>query len=257
MAGAVRLDVTAGVATITLDNEDKRNSLDFPMLGQLKSIAEEVGSSADIAAVVMRGAGQKAFCAGADFDAFSSRATLQEGVVALEKTMADTIAALESIPSPMIAAIGGSCFGGGVQIALCADIRLAGEGSRFGIPAVQVGLPYPLPAIERLVALVGPGIASQIFLTGMPFDAAAALRYRLIDEMADGDVFERAIALAKAIAGQPTPNARAYKKMIRGIFARPADETVAEIHRKFSDEAHYLPKLEEVAAKRLAKKKDK
>lgn len=257
MAGAVRLDVTAGVATITLDNEGKRNSLDFPMLEQLTSVAEEVGSSPDIAAVILRGAGQKAFCAGADFDAFSSRATLQEGVVALDNTMAAAIAALENIPSPIIAAIGGACFGGGVQMALSADIRLAEEGSRFGIPAVQVGLPYPLPAIERLVALVGSGIASQIFLTAMPFDAAAALRYRLIDEMVAGDVFERASVLAKAIADHPVSNTRAYKKMIRGVFAHPSDKAVVEIHRKFSDEAHYLPKLEEVAAQRLAKKQKK
>ena len=138
---------------------------------------------------------------------------------------------------------------------MSADIRIAAEHSKFGIPAVQVGLAYPLSALERLVTLVGAGNASQILLTAMPFDAPTALRYRLINEIVAGDLAERTKILADAIANSPIANSRAYKAIINGIATRPVDGSVVSVHKKFAAEAHYLKKLEAIALQRSGSSK--
>jgi len=167
--------------------------------------------------------------------------------------LAGAVAALERIEVPVLAGIWGACIGAGVQMALCADIRLASTGARFGIPAVQIGMPYPLAAVTRLVDLIGAGAAAHVFLTAENFDAATALRRGLVDELVEADLATRLDALARAMAGHLPPAARAYKRMIKTLASRPASPAAAEIHRTFVAEAHFRPKLEEIAAKRRAK----
>ena len=253
MSGAARLTVNGAVATITLDNEAKRNSLDFDLLAQLRAAAEQVAVMPGIAAVALRGAGDKAFCAGADFDAFATRATLVDGVTAMDAALGEAVAALERIPMPLVAGIGGACFGAGVQLALCADIRLATSGSKFGVPAVQIAMPYPLPAIGRLVQLLGAGAAAHVLLSAEPFDAATALRRGLVDELVEGDLGKRLDALCAAIAAHPPAASRAYKQMIRGLATPDIGAEVAGLHATFAAGGRFIPKLEEIAARRRAK----
>jgi enoyl-CoA hydratase len=254
MAGQVVVERADAIATLVLSNPDKRNCLDFPLLAALAREATALAADPSLAALVLRGAGDKAFCAGADFDAFSIPEGLEAGVAAMEAALNEAVAALEGISVPIVAALSGACFGAGVQIALAADIRIAGADCRFGIPAAQIGMPYPLAAIGRLVSLMGAGGAAHTLLTAEPFDAATALRRRLIDEVvAEGALAARAQALATAMASFPPPAIRAYKAVIKGLAAQPLPESVVAAHRSLAESRLYVAPLKAVAAKRAGK----
>jgi enoyl-CoA hydratase len=251
VTGAVRTQREGGIVTLVLDNPAKRNSLDFPLLAELRTAAHDIAEDHSIVAVVLRGGDDKAFCAGADFDALTSYPVLDEGVTALEAAMTSAIEALDCITVPIIAAIRGACFGGGVQLALTADIRIASTDSRFGIPAAQIGIAYSLQAIAQLVALAGAGSAAQIFLTAEPFGAPVALQRRLINEIVEPNAFEERLqVLMKQISASPRSVLAAYKGIIRKL-AFDNDMNAAErIQRDLADSKCYLAALEEIARRR-------
>lgn len=252
MAGTVQIQRNNRCLTLVLDNVAKRNSLDLPMLRDLTDAAAQAASDPGIAVVVLRGAGNKAFCAGADFDAMTAP-PLTDSVAQMDKALDAAIAALHALPMPLVAAIDGACFGGGVQIALAADIRIATSTSRFGIPAVQIGLAYPFEAIAKIARLAGSGAANLLLLSGESFDAECALRRRLVDEVIAPDELDpRLDKLTGLIATAPAASATAYKQMIRLIAL--SDETGArQAHDALAAQALYMPKLEEILAQRLAK----
>jgi enoyl-CoA hydratase len=254
MPGQIIVRRDGAVATLVIANAAKRNSLDFPLLADLTRAADDLAADDALRCVVLRGDGDKAFCAGADFDAFILPAGLEAGVMAMEEKLGAAMAALDRIAVPIVAGIAGACFGAGVQVALAADLRIAGAGSRYGIPAVQIGMPYPLAAIARIVGLMGQGSAAHTLLTAEPFDAATALRRNLVDEVVADDALDaRLSALAQAIAAFPPEATRGYKAMIRDLAAVATPPSVAAAHRTFADAKAFLPKLEEVAAKRAKK----
>jgi enoyl-CoA hydratase len=251
VTGAVRTQREGGIVTLVLDNPAKRNSLDFPLLAQLRTAAHDIAEDHSIVAVVLRGGDDKAFCAGADFDALTSYPVLNEGVTALEAAMTSAIQALDRIAVPIIAAIRGACIGGGVQLALAADIRIASADSRFGIPAAQIGIAYSLQAITQLVALAGAGSAAQIFLTAEPFDASIGLQRRLIDEVVETSALEdRLRILMNQISASPRSVLAAYKGIIRKL-AFDNDMNAAErIQRDLADSKCFLAPLEQIARRR-------
>jgi enoyl-CoA hydratase len=249
VTGTVRVTRNDRCATFVLDNVTKRNSLDMPMLEELAAAAREAALDPDLSVVVLRGAGNKAFCAGADFDAMTA-APMPKTVAAMEEALREAVASLAALPMPLIAAIDGACFGGGVQVALAADIRIATAVSRFGIPAAQVGLAYPFDAIAQIVRLAGSGLANLLLLTGEAFDADTALRRRLIDEVVPADALEQRLdKLESMIAANPPAAATAYKRMVRALAQ--SDQTAArQSHAAFAALQLHLPKLEAVRAQR-------
>jgi len=251
VAGAVRTERNRNIVTIILDNPAKRNSLDLPLLDGLQKAAGEIAADTSVMAVMLRGGDDKAFCAGADFDAFTQSSAIEQGVAAMEKAITKATDALARLEVPIVAAIRGACFGGGVQLALAADIRIASADSRFGIPAARIGIAYPLQAIAQVVALSGAGHAAQIFLTAEPFDAAAALQRQLIDEVVGIDAFESRIrAVTETIAACPRPALTAYKGMIRKLAFDRDIAAAALLHAELMDSKCYVSRLEEIAQKR-------
>jgi enoyl-CoA hydratase len=249
VTGTVRVQRNERCATFVLDNAAKRNSLDLPMMRELTVAAREAVKDPDISVVILRGVGGKAFCAGADFDAMTAP-PLTQTVAAMEQALQEAVAALTALPMPLVAAIEGACFGGGVQVAFAADIRIATAGSRFGIPAAQIGLAYPFDAIAQIVKLAGGGAANLLLLTGESFDAETALRRRLIDEVVAGDAFEQRLdQMTSMIAANPPAAATAYKRMVRALAL--SDETGArQSHRALAELQLHLPKLEAIQAER-------
>jgi enoyl-CoA hydratase len=255
MAGTVRLEIDAAVATITLDNPAKRNSIDLPMAAALVDASHAVQGDGRLGCVILCGAGAQAFCAGADFDSLTGGgAAIEDAFAAMEGAFGKAAVALASIEIPMIAMVNGACFGGGVQLALTGDIRIASADARFGVPAAGLGIVYPPDAIAEMIRAAGPGAVAHFLLGAEPIDAATALSYRFVDRVvAPAELQETVRALARRIAGHPRDAVRAYKTIIRGFAdGRPMSE-LREIQRSAHESPELVERLRSLAQKRAAK----
>lgn len=255
MAGTVKFEIDGAVATITLDNPVKRNSIDLPMAAGLAGAARAVHGDERLGAVILRGAGARAFCAGADFDALTGDGTaIEKAFAAMEDAFGEAVAALQAIEIPMIAMVNGACFGGGVQLALAADIRIAGADARFGVPAASLGIVYPLNAIAEMIRAAGPGAVAQFLLGAEPLDAAGALSHRFVDRVvAKAELHETVTALARRIASHPRAAVRAYKAIIRGLATGRPMSDLREIQLSAHQSPELVERLKSLAQKRAAK----
>ncbi len=178
--GNVTLDIDGLVAVITLNRPAKLNALTPAMLNQLQDIAGRIDHDHEIRVVLLTAAGDRAFCSGADIDAWSQlapvdmwRRWIRDGHVVFDR--------LAQLRQPMIAVIGGLAFGGGLELALTADIRVAERQAKLGLPEVSVGIVPGWSGVDRLVRLIGPSRTKMLALTGDPIDAAEAARIGLVD----------------------------------------------------------------------------
>lgn len=201
MSGAVTLEIDGPVATISIDNPDRRNAMTVAMWQTVPGLCEQVDANPDVRVVVFRGAGQVAFAAGADISEFETVRKGADGARSYDAIEHAGLSALQNLRRPTIAAIHGFCFGGGVAIALTADLRYAADDAIMAIPAANLGLGYPASGLAKLVDLVGPATTKEIFYRAKRFDAAEALRVGLVNEVIpkadlDGHVSEIAIDIA-------------------------------------------------------------
>ena len=199
-----------GVATLTLNRSERYNALGVRIIGELREALEEVEGSGEVRVVILTGAGEKAFCSGADLkeragmDA-DERWAHNRSMVALAGTMARS-------QVPTIAALNGLAFGGGLELALACDFRLAADGARFALPEVGLGIIPGAGGTQRLPRLVGPTRAKELILTGRRIDAARALEIGLVSEVVPpGSLMQAANTLAGEIA-RNSPLALAYAK---------------------------------------------
>lgn len=255
MAGTVRFETQDAIATLTFDNPAKRNSFDLAMLGELEAAARAIAANPALSVVILQGTGDKAFCAGADFDALTGGGgDIAAAFGRMNKAVDRAVAAVHEIEVPIIAAIRGACFGGGVQMALLADIRIVADDARFCIPAVALGIVYPLEAVGKITQLCGPGAAKRLLIGGERIDAAEARAIGLIEEVVPvAELDERVAAFAAQVAGQSRAAAEAYKAIIDGFATGERMETLAVLQDAAHAEGDLLARLEEVAKTRAAK----
>ncbi|MBM3599083.1 MAG: enoyl-CoA hydratase/isomerase family protein [Alphaproteobacteria bacterium] len=201
------------VATVTLNRPDKLNALNKVMWRRLGEIMRELSADDAVRVVVLRGAGDKAFSPGADIAEFSDQRADAGQAKRYGAIMHETMYAIAECRHPTVALIQGICVGGGLEIALCCDIRIAGAGARLGVPINKLGLVMAYPEIEALIGLVGRSTALEILFEARVFDAAEALSKRLVNRVVpDAKVVEEAYATASRIAdGAPLVN-RWHKK---------------------------------------------
>ena len=214
--GQVTCDVQGHVATITLDNEAKLNAMQFAMWTGLSEHLQRLAAAGDVRAVILRGAGERAFVSGADISEFESNRNDESAVARYDVAVADAQSALSAFPVPVIAAISGICYGGGLGLALACDLRLASESSRFRMPAARLGLGYATKNMVRMVEVLGAVRAAELTYTARVVNAADALRLELVSETC-ADVFERALAVANEIAANAPLTVRAAKLAIRAV----------------------------------------
>jgi enoyl-CoA hydratase/carnithine racemase len=214
----VRVEVdeaTPKVATIRIDRP-KLNPLDSRVQSELRQAAEQVTVAADIRAVVLYG-GPIAFAAGADIKemADQSYTDMVQRSVALQ----DSFTAIARIPKPVIAAVTGFALGGGCELSLCADLRVAADNAKFGQPEIKLGLIPGAGGTQRLSRLVGPAKAKDLIFTGRMVGAEEALRIGLADRVVPvDDVYPTAVAWAAELAAGPAFALRAAKEAIdRGL----------------------------------------
>jgi enoyl-CoA hydratase len=221
---AVRLASDGGIATITLDHPDKLNVLTAAMLDQLADAAARIEADPEVRVAILCGAGERAFCAGADITAWGELAPLDmwRRWIRDGHRVFDRLARLRQ---PLIAAINGHALGGGLEIAATADLRIVETQAKFGLPEVSIGTVPGWSGTQRLVRRAGAQAVRRLALTGELIAADEALRLGLVDEVVPtGQAMFRARALAEAIMGR-APTAVQIAKVL--INAAEGEETAA------------------------------
>ncbi len=215
MGEFVRLEVEDGVATIRLERPPM-NALNTTMQDALRDVARETSARSDVAAVVLYG-GEKVFAAGADVKEMASMPYAD--MVERSRALQESFSAVARIPKPVVAAITGYALGGGCELALCADFRVAAEDAKLGQPEILLGLIPGAGGTQRLARLVGPARAKDLIFTGRFVSASEALSIALVDRVVPpADVYATARDLAARFVGGPTQALRAAKEAIdRGI----------------------------------------
>jgi len=202
MSGVVRVERGGPIGRIVIDHPERRNALTGAMFRQLADGLVELDGDADVRVIVLRGAGDRAFASGAD-------------IGDLHAVGGSPAAPRVGATKPVIAMIHGVCIGGGLLVALGADIRVASEDARFAIPAVRLGVAYPYAGARQLVATVGASAAAEILLTGSTFGAADALRWGLVSRVVPARELDEAVtATATAIAEGAPLSVRAAKASV-------------------------------------------
>lgn len=211
----VQLAITDSVATITLNRPEKLNALNGEMLAGLDAIADELDRANDVRVVLLTGAG-KAFCVGADIFEWSSLSPLEMG----RRWIRDGHRIFERyarLPQPVIAVLNGYTFGGGLELALAADLRLAAAGVQLSFPEVKLGIIPGWGGTQRLPQLIGKSRAKQMIFSGARISAETAEGWGLVNEVVEGDgVMERARALAGEIAANGPVAVQLTKQLIDG-----------------------------------------
>lgn len=207
----VHLEVAEGVGTIRLDRPPM-NALDTATQDRLKELAEEAANRADVRAVVLYG-GEKVFAAGADIK--EMQAMDHAAMVVRSRALQDSFTAVARIPKPVVAAVTGYALGGGCELALCADYRIAAEDAKLGQPEILLGLIPGAGGTQRLSRLVGPSKAKDLIFTGRMVKADEALALGLVDRVVPADeVYARAHEWAAKLAQGPAIALRAAKEAI-------------------------------------------
>ena len=176
-----------GVATVTFNRPERRNAITYDGWQLLSRFAEEVAADDDVRVVVFTGSGELAFSAGADISDFDRYRYDVESAKEYASAFDGALDAVESIPKPTISLIRGYCIGGGCELSMATDIRIAAAGSRFAIPVAKLNILIGYKEMRRLVRLVGPGHASYILMSGRQIDAEEAVRIGLVDRVVPDD----------------------------------------------------------------------
>jgi enoyl-CoA hydratase/carnithine racemase len=220
--GKILQSVADGVGVITFNNPEKRNAMSLDMWEGLGHALVELRDDADVRVVIMVGAGDKAFVSGADISQFEKTRHNAQASEEYSKRSAAQRALLADYPKPIIACIRGFCLGGGMQVAMLADIRIAAENSQFGIPAAKLGIAYGYDGLKNLVSLVGPSWARLLMYTGMRIDSAEALRIGLVDRVIpDGELWNATTDIARTISGNAPLAIQAAKTTIAQVLKDP------------------------------------
>jgi enoyl-CoA hydratase/carnithine racemase len=199
--GKILKHVTDGVGVVTFNNPAKRNAMSLEMWEGFGEALTALRDDEAVRVVVLRGAGGRAFVSGADISQFEKTRHNAAASEDYAKRSAAQRALLADYPKPTIACIEGFCLGGGMQVAMLTDIRLAAHGSQFGIPAAKLGIAYGYDGLKHLVSLVGPSWARLLMYTGMRIDSAEALRIGLVERVfPEDELWGETMTIAQTIS---------------------------------------------------------
>ncbi|MBE2318117.1 enoyl-CoA hydratase/isomerase family protein [Solirubrobacter sp. CPCC 204708] len=216
--GELHFDFPAdGVVRVTLDNVAKRNALDVSIL---EGLAREL-PQVDARCVIVTGAGD-AFSAGYDLGGLTPEGLADVLIHPFEAAMA----ALDAVPVPIVAALGGHAFGGGLELAVACDLRVCAPGARLGMPPARLGVVYSHTGLRRFVDAIGSARTRELFLTARPVSADEALAWGLVNEVVD-DVDARSVELASEIAALSSVSVRGNKRVLQALIP-PLDPVLVE-----------------------------
>jgi len=217
------------IGYVIFNNPERHNAVSLDMWAAAGKMLGDFQDDNNIRVVVVTGAGDKAFVSGADISRFEKERSNEEAVARYNATVAKSYAAFQDFPKPTIAMIRGYCLGGGVGLAICCDIRICTEESKFAVPAAKLGLGYGYSGLKRLVDVVGPSFAMEIFYTARQFSAAEALAMGLVNRVVpDGDLESYVKNYADTIAENAPLTIRAVKATVSEIMK---DESKRDVKR--------------------------
>jgi enoyl-CoA hydratase/carnithine racemase len=214
----IELTRAENVATVTIARPEKHNALTAEMWKGLRAAFKTVAADRSIRVVVLRGAGGRAFCVGADIGEFETTRAGKTQAIAYADFVHNSVSAIQDCPHPTIAAIEGLCVGGGVELAAVCDLRFASSSSRFGVPIKRLGLTVDYPELDGIMRLVGRSNALEILYEGRVFGADEALQKGLINRVVPDVAFaeELAAAITRVASGAPLV-ARWHKRMVNRL----------------------------------------
>lgn len=225
----VLVSMVDGVAVITLNRPDARNALSWELVRELDACLRRLGASGEVGACVLTGAG-KAFCAGADLKERTGMSP--DELVAHTQAIRECTDLVAAMPVPMIAAVNGPAYAGGMELAIACDIRIASDGASFALPEVKLGIFPGAGGPLRLPGIVGRGWARLMVFGGEPIDSREALRIGLVERLVPADrLMAEAMAVARGIAAHRAEGVRAAKRLMRA-----AEEMTYEEAARLSDE---------------------
>ncbi|HAE46986.1 enoyl-CoA hydratase [Tistrella sp.] len=182
-AGRIRVDTQGAVATLVIDNPDRRNAIGLHMWHAMAQALDELSADTNIRALVIRGEGSRAFASGADISRFDQERSEPAGVQAYAEATRSVLHRIARSRLPVIAMIHGACVGGGLNLALACDIRISDEHAVFAIPAAKLGVGYGREALARLAAAVGPARAREMVVSARRLEASQALAWGLVSDV--------------------------------------------------------------------------
>ncbi len=218
MTQTIRLEISPPWAEVILDQPQRRNALSLEMWAMLPGLMEAANADPDVKVTLLHGGGGGVFAAGADISEFPVIYGTEVAARHSGETIARALSAIEDSAKPVIAAIDGACVGGGVSLAVAADLRMATTTATFGVTPAKLGLVYPPEDMLRLAGLVGAATATRLLYTGRIFSAADAQNMGLVDEVVEAaSILPAARELAQEISAVSQWSVRATKKMLRGF----------------------------------------
>lgn len=238
MAEDLLVERRGAVATLVLNRPEVHNAFRYDMWRGIAAAMRDFGADPAVRAIVIRGAGERAFASGADIAEFPERRGTPERAAEYHAAVADALGAVAEAERPVIAMIHGYCIGGGCELAIACDLRIADTRARFGIPAAKLGVVLGVQELRQLAGLVGVGAAKEILYTGRLFDADEALRIGLVNRVAPPEDLQ---AVVDEVTGQIAANAPlavAAAKALLGRVARgDAPEDLAAAQAAFGRRA--------------------
>ena len=234
MSGDILTQRSGDIATVTLSAPDRLNAMNLDMWRGIADTFTALDGDADLRCIILRGAGEKAFAAGADIAEFATERFDRDSARTYGAVMAAALEAIQQCRHPVVAMVHGACVGGGLELACCCDMRICGENSRFGVPVKNLGLVVALNEMQAVAAVVGRANALEIVLEGRVFDAATAQGMGLVNRIvADDQVTTEAEATARRIAQGAPLVARWHKQFARRL-TDPRPLTEADIEESYA-----------------------
>lgn len=244
MTDKILTEQSGDIARIIFNQPEKRNAVSLEMWQAVEAALARFAEDPEVRILILSGAGGKAFVSGADVSKFESERASEDAVANYNATTKRVYDALEAFPKPTIAQIDGFCIGGGVALSLSCDLRICGKGSQFAVPAAKLGLGYGYDGINRLVNIVGPSFAKEIFFTARRFDAEEARVMGLVNRVVeDGQVAAAAEETAQMIAANAPMTVASVKyivgETVKDESARDLDECASRVKACF-DSKDYI-----------------
>ena len=225
--GAIHLTQELHVARVTIDDAERYNAMSLSMWIALKQAFDSIDANPEVRVVVLRGAGEKAFVSGANIGEFETQRNSEASVAHYNQSVAQAQDAITQCRVPVIAAISGICYGGGLGLALSCDLRYASPASKFRMPAARLGLGYGYRGMKSIVQNLGPTAAAEAFYTAKVYGASEAAHMGIVNAVHD-DVFAHADDVALQIAQNAPLTVQAAKQALLCI-AEGDDSQIARI----------------------------
>jgi len=221
----------AGVGVVTFNNPERHNAVSLEMWEAAKHALDQFAADIEVRVAVLTGAGGKAFVSGADISKFASERATLEAARSYNAKTEETFTAIYEFPKPTIAMIRGYCLGGGVGLASCCDLRICSDDAKFAVPAAKLGLGYGYTGLKRLVDIVGPAFAKEIFYTARQFDAQEASAMGLVNRVVKAAELEAHVkGITDTICANAPLTIEAVKYTVGEILKDETKRNVARVN---------------------------